>query len=117
MAAITASDVSIVDQWDQPCPGRTLHNRILDIVLSSNGGTADDIPASLLGFKTILAANSLGLVGGSADLHCVPVVVENDQAGILTINLEQSTDNQRSDPANPPVNGTLRVHVIGIRNN
>jgi hypothetical protein len=115
MGAITASDVTEVTSWQVSVPGQTLYHRIVDIALDGNGGTADDIPASTLGFAKILWAQSLGLVGASADLHCVPVVVEDDQAGILTINLEDSTDASRSDPANPPVAGDLRVLIVGIR--
>lgn len=117
MSAITSADVTNIKTWRQSIPGGTLLWRLLDIALASQGGTANDIPASALGFKIIYTAQSCGLVGASADLHCVPVVVEDDQEGILTINIEDSTDNTRSDPANPPVDGDLRVLVCGLESN
>jgi hypothetical protein len=116
MAAITASNVTIIDSWEVvSLGGKTILHRVVDIVISSNGGTANDIPASLLGFRSILAAHSIRHTASGPAYHCVPVIVEADSEGILTINLEQSTDNQRSDPSNPHVNGTLRVLVIGDR--
>jgi hypothetical protein len=119
MAAIASTDVTNVFSWrDKPYGGKTLYHRILDIALSGNGGTADDIPATTLGFKEIWGAVSVGyLVTSGSALHCVPVVVENDKAGILTINLADSTDATRSAPANVVAAGTLRVHVYGIENN
>ena len=116
MAAITASNVTIIDSWEVPSlGGKTILHRVLDIVLSSNGGTANDIPASLLGFRSILAAQSIRYTASGPAYHCVPVIVEADSEGLLTINLEQATDASRSDPANPHVAGTLRVLVIGYR--
>lgn len=119
MAAIASTDVTNVETWRAPRQGApALLNRILDIALSGNGGTADDIPATTLGFKTIYSATSIGYVvtSGSA-LKCVPVVVEADKAGILTVNLADATDSTRSAPANVVAAGTLRVHIIGLENN
>lgn len=115
MAAIATTDVTIIHTWREPRQGRqNLLHRIVDIVLASNGGTAGDMPAATFGFNSFLYAYSLSHTGASADLHCVPVILEGGGTGILTINLEAATDNVRSDPANPPVDGTLRVHLVGI---
>lgn len=115
MSAITSSAVTIVESWRSSVNGRNLLHRLLDITLASQGGTADDIPASVLGFAKIYTAQSCGLIATSGGaLHCVPVVVEDDQAGILTVNIEAATDADRSNPANPPVDGDLRVLITGI---
>lgn len=119
MAAIASTDVSNVRSWRQPIQGGPgLYHRVLDILLSGNGGTAADIPATTLGFKSIVAAQSLGYVvtAGSA-LKCVPVVIEDAKTGILTVNLADATDATRSAPANVVSAGTLRVYLIGIENN
>lgn len=116
MAAIAASDVTNVQTWYEKTLGdKTLKHRIVTIALNGNGGTANDIPASTLGFEVIYGAQSLRYVfTADSSLHSVPVVVEADNEGILTINTENSTDNQRSDPANVTDAGALTVHVWGL---
>lgn len=119
MAAIASSDVTNVSTWYVPRQGHRQHmHRIVDIALSGNGGTAADIPATTLGFKQIVAAQSVSYIvtSGSA-LKCVPVVVESGGTGILTVNLADSTDATRSAPANVVAAGTLRVYLIGLENN
>lgn len=119
MAAIASTDVTNVYSWTVNRKGHREHlHRILDIALSGNGGTSADIPASTLGYKTIVAAQSISYIvtSGSA-LKCVPVVLESGGTGILTINLADATDATRSAPANVVAAGTLRVYLIGFENN
>lgn len=119
MGAITASDVTIVESWREPRQGGpNLLHRIVSIALSGNGGTADDIPASLLGFKFLQRAQPVRYVitSNSALLH-IPVIIEADKAGLLTVNLQDATDATRASPANVPSAGTLTVHVVGLEAN
>lgn len=116
MAAVATTDVTNVETWYVPRQGlmRQKH-RIVTIAMSGNGGTADDIPASVLGFERIDGAQSIRyVITSGSGLRCVPVVVEDDKLGILTINLTDTTDASRATPANVTAAGTLTVHVWGI---
>ncbi len=119
MSAIASTDVTDVTSWYQARQGKyTLYNRIVDIALSGNGGTALDIPAATLGFQAIITAQSLRYtVTAGGALKCVPVIVEASGLGILTINLADATDATRSAPANVVSAGTLRVYLTGIQTN
>ncbi len=117
MGAIVSTDVTVVESWDVPLVGgKTNHHRIVDVALSGNGGTADDIPASTLGFYSIKYALPVRfLVTADSSLLYVPVVVEEDGFGILTLDLTDATDATRASPANVSAAGTLRVLLVGIR--
>lgn len=118
MAAIATTDVTVIKTWRvNTNGGPPLMHRIVDIVLSSNGGTADDIPASYLGFKEIWYCVPILHTESGPAYHIQPMVVQTSGAGLLTINIETATDNQRSDIANAPVAGTSRVLVVGLENN
>lgn len=78
------------------------------LALSTEGGTANDIPASLFGLGRIFMVSGIGAAASGAN---VAFMVETDQEGVLTINLEQGTDATRGDPAN--VTGTYSICVIG----
>ncbi len=119
MAAIASSDVTDVASWRENRMGHpAYYHRIVDILLSGNGGTTLDMPAATLGYKIIRAAMSINYIvtAGSA-LKCVPVVTEASGVGILTVNLADATDATRSAPANVVSAGTLRVYLIGLENN
>lgn len=115
MAAITSSNVTLISQWEVAAKGGFNETiRIVDIALTAQGGTADDIPASVLGYSVINWAISLRALDGSSALHHIPVLLEADSAGLLTVDVENATDNARSDPAN--FTGTVRVMLAGRRN-
>ena len=117
MAAIASTDVTVLEQWTlKPYGARSIHQRLIDILLSGNGGTADDIPAATLGFKVIYSAESVGYkVTSNSSMVFVPIIVETDKVGILTVNVADATDSTRSAPANVVAAGTLRVLVTGLR--
>lgn len=113
MAAVASTDVTRVSSYTV---GDRFGNRIedvkiFDVVLSSNGGTADDIPASLFGFTTINWAHCVrSLV--STTLANVVVMVEADGAGILVADPENATDASRGNPTN--YTGTVRIRMGGV---
>jgi hypothetical protein len=114
MAAISSSNVTLISQWEVAAKGGFNETiRILDIALTAQGGTANDIPASVLGFATLNWALSLRALDGS-NLRHVPVLLEADGEGILTVDVEAATDADRANPAN--WTGTVRVMLAGRRN-
>lgn len=66
MAAITASNVTLLDSQTFPlgtASGKLMATRArMAIVLSAQGGTAGDIPASVLGFKQLFIARIISFV-------------------------------------------------------
>lgn len=116
MAAITSTAVTNVRTWrEKPYGNRTVVHRLLDIALSAQGGTSGDIPASVLGFKEIYDAHALLFTAAGPAYSLVPVIVETNRDGLLTIDLTNATDASRTGAAN--VTGTLRVHVSGLEYN
>lgn len=114
MSAVASTDVTRVSNYEAGDRyGRTIeHVKVYDIVLSGNGGTANDIPASLFGFTTINWAECVRAVDGSAALSWVAVMVETDGAGILVSDPETATDASRGNPTN--YTGTVRVRMGGV---
>lgn len=116
MAAVASTDVTRVSNYSA---GDRFGNRvedikIFDVVLSGNGGTADDIPATLFGFVTlnwVQCVRALDNAGTPLLANLVPVV-EADGAGFLVCNPETATDADRGHPAN--YTGTIRVRMGGV---
>jgi len=114
MAAVASTDVTRISNYTT---GDRFGNRIeevkiFDVVLSSNGGTADDIPATLFGLTTVNWAQCVRAIDGSSALSWVSVVVEADGAGILVSDPENATDATRGNPSN--YTGTVRIRMGGV---
>lgn len=114
MSAITASAVTIRQSYEagDRYGGFVEKVKIVDIVLSAQGGTADDIPASVLGLTTINWATCVRAIDGSSVLSTVNIMVEADGAGILIADPEGATDATRGNAAN--YTGTVRVRLGGV---
>lgn len=114
MAAVTSSNVTRISGYES---GDRYGNRvedvkIFDVVLSANGGTADDIPATLFGFTSFNWAEVVRAIDGSSALAWVSVMVEADGAGILVSDPENATDATRGNPSN--YTGTVRIRMGGV---
>ena len=116
MAAITSANVTLITRVEMKGKGiLTEVMREVAIVLSSQGGTSGDIPASALSMVYVDKVEQIGFIDGSSALRYVPGVVEytttGHGTGILPIDLTNATDANRNLPAN--VTGTWRVRVYG----
>ena len=105
MAAVTSSNVTIQSAWDEGNrAGQYIQSvRRADVVLDSQGGTANDIPASLFALKEIYEAYAVTL-NASGTLTFIAVVVEADKEGILTCDEAGAVAN---------ATGTLTVIIKG----
>lgn len=116
MAAVASTDVTRVSSYESGDRfGRRIEEvKIYDVVLTANGGTADDIPASLFGLTTlnwVQCIRALDNAGTPLLANLVPVV-ETDGAGFLVCDPETSTDADRGHPAN--YTGSIRVRIGGV---
>jgi hypothetical protein len=114
MAAITASNVTILtdDTIGTASNKRVAVRRRLQIALTAQGGTAGDIPASVLGFDQIYSATPILFLTTAPANACVGVTL--DAWGSNNNILTYTTVNGSTGPAN--VSGTLIVDVIGDTN-
>lgn len=112
MAAITASNVTLLRAWEQAAKGgdRAEIVKDLKIVLSAQGGTAGDIPASALGFSKLYSVQAQSIVQ-SAVTRGVIVGLAIDGSEIFPVDMGQATDANRSLRAN--TTGDLYVRVTG----
>lgn len=114
MAAVASSDVTLVRQHEGGDRFGRLIERVktYDVVFSANGGTANDVPASLFGLTTIYWVEVIRAVDGSSALSWVAAVVETDGEGLLLCDPEVATDAARGNPTN--YTGTVRLRVAGM---
>lgn len=112
MAAITSANVTLVRSWAVPDIAGAQREvcKDLAIVLSAQGGTAADIPASALGFALMhsCAPQELDVSGtpkGST------VFVSKDGSELVPFDVNQATDANRTGRAN--ITGTLYIRVTG----
>lgn len=113
MAAVASTDVTYVSGYELGDRNDKFVAKIkrYSIVFAANGGTADDVPASLFGYTKILYARVIRAVDGSSNLSWVNLVVEADDAGILVIDPETATDANRGNPTN--YTGTVVAEIAG----
>lgn len=113
MAAITSSNVTVIHAYRLGDIGNKYQGVLkrLAIVLSSQGGTAADIPASVLGFSRMDSVSAAVL-----DVSGTPkgawVGLSTDGLEIITFNANQAADANRT--ARADITGTLYVTVIGL---
>lgn len=116
MAAVATTDVTRISGYEV---GDRFGNRIedvkiYDVVLTGNGATALDIPASLFGFRTfnwVQCIRAFDNAGTPLLANLVPVV-EAAGTSFLVCNPETATDADRGHPAN--YTGTIRVRMGGV---
>lgn len=113
MAAITSSVVTLLRSWEQAAKGGYTVEKVKDlkIVLSTQGGTAGDIPASALGLSKIYSAVAQGLNVSGTQKGAV-VGIATDGSEIFPVDMNQATDANRTLRAN--VTGDLYVRVTGM---
>jgi hypothetical protein len=111
MAAITASNVTILtdDTVGTASNKRIAVRRRLSIALTAQGGTAGDIPASVLGFNQLYSATLISFViAGPANANIgVTLDTWGSNNNIVTFTAVDGS----TAPAN--VTGTLYVDVVG----
>lgn len=116
MSAITTAEVTTLQAYE--FGNRTNKSQglrvLAAIVLSSQGATAGDIPASVFGLKQITSVFCYGSTISSNPRATIFQVasIGSDDNYIYPIALTQATDANRADPAN--LSGTFYVAVEGI---
>lgn len=113
MAAITSSNVTVIHAYRLGDIGNKYQGVLkrLAIVLSSQGGTAADIPASVLGFSRMDSV-SAAVLNVSGTPKGAWVGLSTDGLEIITFNANQAADANRT--ARADITGTLHVTVIGL---
>lgn len=113
MAAITSANVTRIsgNEVGDRYGNFVEKTAVYDVVLSSQGGTAGDIPASAFGFATFNWVTCVRAIDGSSNLCTVMPIVEVAGTGFLVADPNTSTDANRSKPAN--FTGTVRVRFGG----
>lgn len=113
MAAITASNVTVLDAYRIGDIGNKYRGVLkrLKITLASQGGTLNDIPASVLGFTRMDIVDAAILdVGGTPKGAWVGL--SKDGLEVITFDPNQVTDANRTARAN--ITGDLYVTIIGL---
>lgn len=112
MAAITTSNVTVLSAARIGDIGNKyiMVMKRLKITLSAQGGTAADIPASVLGFTLIYGAYP-ALLDVSGTPKSATVGVSTNGLELITFDANQATDANRTARAN--VTGDLYVTVLG----
>lgn len=114
--AVTSSDVTILQSYDIGTrTGKSVGQRIYaSVVITTDGASADDIPASAFGLKQITYVQCYGALISSAAAAGVFFVADvgTDDNYIYPVNLEQATDADRNNPAD--VSGTYNLLIEGI---
>lgn len=115
MAAITSANVTVTRSWEVMDKGGQFQEKISDLVitLSSQGGTAGDIPATALGFAKIYYAVGKAF-DDATNVRGAWVGVGTNGSEIFPVNACVSTDADRTLRAS--LTGTLYVRVHGVPN-
>lgn len=113
MAAITSANVTLIRSWEDGDRQSKFvqYQGVFDVVLSSQGGTAGDIPATAFGWTKIYAAICVRAIDNSAALAVIMPTVEVGDTGVLICDPENATDATRGNPTN--YTGTVRLHLFG----
>ena len=111
MAAITASNVTILtdDTVGTASNKRIASRRRVSIALTTQGGTAGDIPASVLGFNQIYSVSLISFLTTAPANANVGVTIDTwgSNNNIITF----TAINGSTGPAN--VSGTIYLDIVG----
>ena len=107
MAAVATTAVTINEAWKTIAP-RALKGVDANIVLSNQGGTTSNIPASLFGLTTIEQVVAQGRTSADVLVMCYP---SYDRAYLRVANLVDATDASRTAAAD--VTATIRISILG----
>jgi hypothetical protein len=109
MAALTSSGVTFNRIWYEGDRNSREVQKCVDVtlVLSTQGGATNNIPASILGLSLIYEG---GIAVSSAELVFL-TGPSYAQTLLQVYNIEVSTDANRADPVD--ITGTIRVIVRG----
>lgn len=113
MAAITSSNVTVLHSYRVGDIGMKYQGVLkrLKIVLSAQGGTAADIPASALGFSRMDSVSS-SILSVSDVPKGAWIGLSTDGLELIPFDANQATDANRTARAN--ITGDLYVTVIGL---
>jgi hypothetical protein len=113
MAAVTASNVTLLRVIELGDKSSKFFSKLAtyNVVLTANGGTAGDIPASLFGMTKINLAICCRAIDNALALSTLTVVIETGDAGILVCDPENATDATRGNPTN--YTGSMVLTLIG----
>jgi len=112
MAAVATTDVTYVRGYERGDRFGKLIEKVLvfDVVFSSNGGTAADVPVALFGLTHITQARALNTLVSTTNTW---FVIQRNSTGteLLAFNPADATDATRTAAAN--ITGTVRIEVCG----
>ncbi len=110
MAVLDSTSVTIDSSRMLMASGTGVRQRTLTLVLDSQGGATNYIPASALGGMTKILSSSLAQK--SDDALAALTCPSYDGSKLFFYNLANATDATRDDPVD--FTGTFRVTVIGL---
>lgn len=112
MAAVASTDVTYVSGYELgDRTGKIVEKvKIFDVVFSSNGGTAADVPCALFGFTKINDARAINTLVSTTNTW---FVIQPNSTGteLLAFNPANATDATRTAAAN--ITGTVRIKISG----
>ena len=112
MAAITSAVVTVIRSWEAGDRGGAFVEIVKDVhfTLSTQGGTALDIPPSAFGMTKFHSVSSLG--NDSTGVKAIPLAIATDGSEMLTYALTDATDGTRATRAN--VSGEVYARITGL---
>lgn len=109
MGAVAASAVTFNDVWYTADTGPNMKCTDVTVVLSSQGGLTNNIPAALFGMRKIRECSSAVDSAGSLLLVAAP---SYDRNYVCIYQLTNATDATRTTPAD--ISLTIRLIVKGV---
>lgn len=109
MAALTQSGVTINDVWTEASSGPVLKCMDVTLVLSTQGGLTNNIPATLFGMSRVRDCSNA--VDSAASLLII-AAPSYDRTKVCIFQMTQATDASRTAPAD--VSLTIRLIVKGL---
>lgn len=109
MAALTQSGVTINDSWVEATSGPCFKCIDATLVLSSQGGLTNNIPAALFGLSKVRECTSARDSAGSLLILAAP---SYDGAYVCVYQMTNATDATRTTPVD--VSLTIRLIVKGV---
>lgn len=112
MAAVASTDVTLVRSYERgDRNGKFVEIvKVFDVVFSSNGGTAADVPVALFGLASMFSARAIRTLVSTTNTWFV-VQINGDGTELLTYDPSTASDAARKAAAN--ITGTVRIEITG----
>lgn len=112
MAAVASTDVTLIRSHERGDRNGKFIEKVLyfDVVFSSNGGTAADVPVALFGLTHIYTARAIHTLVSTTNTW---FVIQRNSTGteLLAFNPATASDAARTAAAN--ITGTVRIEITG----